>query len=230
MRKIAACQRHSSSIAVMTFTAPASAKTSLATVTACVLLIALAPAANAASKPKFDKYYEGTLSGSTTTKYDDGDVLDAVWSVAHVKLKLRKTRAEFGGWMAIYKVTGGTVNFSEIKTGMCTHSVTDSFPLVSGLPKHPASGPLALNRNSSGDWLLYGGIQVDNTYNSTEFCADPGGGPPIVSPVVVTLPQLFDPTGGRAKPGQRIHGKYHDSNTAGSSTVTTVRNWNLKPR
>lgn len=214
----------------MTIRAPLSAKIPLAIVLACALVVALAPAADAASKPRFSKRYKGTLSGSTTTKYDDGDVTKAEWSVAGIKFKLRKTRNDFGGWIGIYKVTGGTVNFSETRTGICTHSVTDSFSLVSALPKHPASEPLALSRNSIGHWSVLGGIQVENTYNSTDSCNYSDGGPPDVTPIEVGLPLLFDPMQRKRRPGQRIHGRYSESDTAGSSTVTIVRKWDLKPR
>lgn len=214
----------------MSFGAPAFLKTSLATAAACVLIAALAPADAAASKPKFDKRYKGTLDGTTTVKYDDGDVIKAEWSVANLRLKLRKASKAHGSWTAVYKVTGGTVGFSQIKTGVCTHTVIDSFPLIPALPNPPVSEPLAFTRNSRGQWSLFGGISVEPRYTTTETCTYPDGSEPRTYSVEVMVPQLFDSLGAKGRPGKRIRGRYSVSDKAGSSTETIVRNWDLKPR
>lgn len=201
-----------------------------ATVSTAVLFCALAPTVGAGSKSKFDKRYRGTLSGSTTVNYDDGDVIEAVWSVSNLKLKLRKTRKEPGGWTAVYKVTSGSVSFSQIKKGACTHSVVDKFALLPALPNPPVSEPLALGRNSNGKWWMLGGISTDTRYSTTETCTYSDGSSPRAYSVEVMVPQLFDPMGAKGRPGKRIRGRYTDTDKAGSSTITIVRDWDLKPR
>lgn len=208
--------------------AGASAKTSLAIAVVCALIIALVPVADAAAKPKFNKRYKGTLSGSTTIKLDNGDVVTGEWSVSNFRLRRSKIEHGADGWTGVYKVTGGTLHFHASRTGECTFEVRDDTALLPVLPKYPASVPMAVRRNASGKWYVIGGIDVENPYKTDMTCSD--GSESYVKSVEITVPTLFDPMAGKGRPGKRIRGTYRADDSSQSQSSSVVRSWDLRPR
>ena len=98
----------------------------LRTVAVVVACCALIPSvAQASSRPSFPKIVTGTISG-TDSATRDGQTNKESWTIKNVRFRLEHVRFVENTWTAFYKVTGGTVMFSETESCMCRPAWADS--------------------------------------------------------------------------------------------------------
>jgi hypothetical protein len=185
---------------------------------------ALPTAALGASRPSFAHYYRGTISGSFSNN-DAGEVIKAQWKMTGVVLRRTKVQAFEGGFTATYKVTRGTVSYSETETGDCSYSASAKFGLAKAIPRNAPSVPFALDQDPLGRKTMLGLVDVNRKIKTTESCPDPDGGPPVTSNRTLTLPTLFDPGEKHWSPDRRLHG----SNKQSDRSEKQVWSWNLRP-
>ena len=188
------------------------------------VVAALPAQALGASRPTYAHAYRGTISGTFTDTHAGNDV-KARWKITGLVFRLTKVQAFEGGFTGIYKVTRGTVSYSETETGDCSYSTTDKFALKSALPHPNPSVPLALDQDPLGRKTILGLINVTRRIKTTETCPDPSGGPPISSPRTLSLPTVFDAGESPWRPGRRLH----HTNRQRDRTAKTSWTWNLKP-
>src|SRR5690348_397423 len=96
----------------------------LAPIVLLAAIMAVPAGALGASRPSFAHSYRGTISG-TFSSSENGNVIKSQWNVSGVVLRLTKVQAFEGGFTGLYKVTRGTVTFSETETGTCSYSAGD---------------------------------------------------------------------------------------------------------
>jgi hypothetical protein len=186
--------------------------------------LALAAGALGASRPSFAHSYRGTITGSFSNS-EDGNVVKGQWKISGVVFRLSKTQAFEGGFTGLYKITRGTVTYSETETGTCSYSAGDKFGVAKALPHPNPSVPMALDQDPLGRKTMLGLIDVTRKLKTTESCPDPDGGPPTMSTRTLALPTLFDPGEKGWRPGRRLH----SSNRQTDRNAKTVWSWNLKP-
>jgi hypothetical protein len=191
---------------------------------AVVVSLALPAVTLGASRPNFAKAYRGTLAGSFSNK-DGGETIKAQWKITGVVLRRYKVQPFEGGFTGIYKVTHGTVSYSETESGDCSYSATDKFGLAKAIGRHPTSTPFALDQDPLGRKTILGLIMVNRKLKTTESCADPNGGPATTETRTLALPTLVDFGEKGWRPGRRLHSK----NTQSDRSARTVWSWNLKP-
>jgi hypothetical protein len=196
----------------------------LALVLVSAALVALPAGALGASRPSFAHSYRGTISG-TFSSSEQGNVVKSQWKVSGLVFRLTKVQAFEGGFTGIYKVTRGTLSFSEIETGTCSYSAGDKFGLAKAIPRNAASVPLALDQDPIGRKTMLGLININRKIKTTESCPDPDGGPPSMTPLTLSFPTLFDPGEKRWSPGRRLHRTNKQADRATKETWT----WDLKP-
>jgi len=184
--------------------------------------LALPASALGASRPSFAHSYRGTLSGSFTNS-EGGNVVKAQWKISGVVFRLTKVQAFEGGFTGVYKVTRGTVTYSETETGTCTYSAGDKFGLAQKVSH--TSVPFALDQDPLGRKTILGLINVGRKLKATESCPDPDGGPPTTSTLTLPLSTLFNPGEKRWSPGRRLHSSNRETDRA----AKTVWKWDLKP-
>jgi hypothetical protein len=187
-------------------------------------IMAVPAGALGASRPSFAHSYRGTISG-TFSSSENGNVIKSQWKVSGVVLRLTKVQAFEGGFTGLYKVTRGTVTFSETETGTCSYSAGDKFGLAKAIPRNAASVPFALDQDPLGRKTMLGLINVNRKIKTTESCPDPDGGPPSTNQMTLPLPTLFDPGEKRWSPGRRLH----RSNKQVDRSSKETWSWDLKP-
>lgn len=188
------------------------------------LLPALPAAALGASRPTFAHSYRGTISG-TFSDTEAGNVTKAQWKITGLVFRLTKVQAFEGGFTGLYKVSRGTVSYSETETGTCSYSVGDKFGLARALPRPNPSAPFALDQDPIGRKTILGLIDVNRKVKTTESCPDPDGGPPAITQRTLALPTLFDGGEKAWRPGRRLHG----TNRQSDRSARTIWTWKLKP-
>lgn len=193
----------------------------LTVVLAC---LALPAGALAASRPSFAKSYRGTITGSFSNK-DSGNVFSAKWKITGLVFRRYKAQAFEGGFTGLYKVTRGTVTYSETETGNCSFSASDKFGLAKAIGRNPTSVPFALDQNPIGHKTILGLIDVNRKVKTTETCPDPDGGPPTTNNLTLSLPTLVDFGEKGWRPGRRLH----SGNRQTDRNVKTIWTWNLMP-
>lgn len=153
-------------------------------------LLALAVPSVAAAKPSMPKTYSGSVVGTQVlTSKNDSTTLTDKWTIANIKLRRGPVKSVRGGWRAYYKVIGGSVSWSQVKTGACQHTVTDSFPLKSALPRVQASAPFGFELYG-GHWQTFGLIDTDKVVSAKDVCTYPGE-EPREDQIDVAVPTLF---------------------------------------
>jgi hypothetical protein len=200
------------------------------TVAVALASLALIPAAaEASAKPRFPRTVTGTISGVASSS-SAGTTVKESWTIKGVRFKLEHVRFVENTWTGFYKVTGGTVTFSERVTGDCTYSVDKTYALRPVMPKRPISTPFFLNRDMLGRDTYGGNITPNLRWNVTQTCTDPAGGEPTTEPVRVEQGRLFDTFGTgsrRFRIGKAMKGTYrYDDGEYG----TTTYKWSLKAR
>ncbi len=190
------------------------------------LAAALSVPANAlaVSRPHYARAYRGTITG-TTEFHDTGQDVKSQWTITGLVFRLYKVTAFEGGYTGLYKVTAGTVSYSETETGDCSYSASDKFALKKALPHPLTSVSLALDKDPLGRMTMLGLIDVTRKLNVTETCPDSEGGPPSTSQRQLQVPTLFDPGETSWRPGKRLHHKRTQPEDNGKQTFS----WNLKP-
>ena len=191
---------------------------------AVVVSLALPAVTLGASRPNFAKAYRGTLAGSFSNK-DGGETIKAQWKITGVVLRRYKVQPFEGGFTGIYKVTHGTVSYSETESGDCSYSATDKFGLAKAIGRHPTSTPFALDQDPLGRKTILGLIMVNRKLKTTESCADPNGGPATTETRTLALPTLVDFGEKGWRPGRRLH----SGNRQTDRSAKTVWTWNLRP-
>lgn len=197
------------------------------TLAAALASLALIPAvADASTKPRFPRTVTGTISGSSSSSR--GNTVKEAWTIKGVRFTLEHVRFVENTWTGFYKVTAGTVTFSETETGQCSHSVEKTFALKPAMPKRPISTPFFLNRNMSGHDSYGGNIFPSIHWNVTETCAFQDGGEPTTETKRIEPGNLFDATTRRSfRIGKAMKGTYkYDDGEYGTTKYT----WSLKPR
>jgi hypothetical protein len=140
--------------------------------------------------------------------------------------RLDTVQAFEGGFTGIYKVTRGTVTYSETETGNCSYSVSAKFGLKGALPHPNPSAPFALDKDPLGRMTMLGLLNVDRQFKATESCPDSEGGPPLTEQRTLEPPTLFDPGEAHWRAGRRLHHtRVERDGSRGKRTWT----WNLKP-
>jgi len=198
------------------------------TVAAVLASLALIPAAaQASAKPRFPRTVTGTISGAASSS-SAGTTVKESWTIKGVRFKLEHVRFVENTWTGFYKVTGGTVTFSERVTGDCTYSVDKTYALRPVMPKRPISTPFFLERDMLGRDSYGGNVSPKIHWNTTETCPDPDGGEPRTDTVRVEPGNLFDSRSPRSfRIGRSMNGtyKYRDGEYGNLSY-----SWSLKPR
>jgi len=147
------------------------------------------------------------------------------WKITGLVFRLSKVNSFEGGFTGLYKVTAGTVSYSESESGNCSYSASDTFALKKALPHPNPSAPLALDKDPLGRMITFGLIDVTRKLNVTETCLDPGGGPPATEQRQLELPTLFDAGETSWKPGRRLH----HTRTNRENNRNETFSWSLKP-
>jgi hypothetical protein len=196
----------------------------IAPVLVSAALLAAPAGALGASRPSFAHSYRGTISG-TFSSSEGGNVVKGQWKITKLVFRLTKVQAFEGGFTGIYKVTRGTVSYSETETGTCSYSAGDKFGLARALPHPNPSTPLALDQDPLGRKTILGLINVNRKIKTTESCPDPDGGPPTTTARTLALPTLFDPGEKRWRPGRRLHSTNRQTDRSSKQAWT----WNLRP-
>jgi hypothetical protein len=202
----------------------------LRTVAAALASLALIPAvAEASTKPKFPRTVTGTISGTHLAKQPgDPQVFNQKWTIKGVRFTLEHVRFVENTWTGFYKVTAGTVTFSETESGPCTYSLEKTFALRPAMPKRPISTPFFLERDMLGRDSYGGNVSPTIHWTTTETCTDPDGGEPRTDAVRVDPDNLFDSRSPRSfRIGRAMKGtyKYRDGEYGNLSY-----SWSLKPR
>jgi hypothetical protein len=200
----------------------------LRTVAAALASLALVPAtAGASTKPRFPRAVSGTISGASSSSRG-GTTVKESWTISGVRFAHEHIRFVQNTWTGFYKVTAGTVRFSESESGPCSYSLDKTFALRPAMPKRPISTPLYLERNMLGK-DSYGGNIVPNVHWSvTETCPYPDGGEPATDTKRTEPGNLFDSRAPRGfRIGKSMKGTYRYDD--GDYGTTTFR-WSLKPR
>jgi hypothetical protein len=199
------------------------------TVAAVLACCAFIPSvAQASSRPNFPKTVSGTISGSYTGKRD-GQTNNESWTIKSVRFRLEHVRFVENTWTGFYRVTGGTVTFSETESGPCTYSLQKTFALKPAMPKRAISTPFFLTRNMLGRDSYGGNIVPAVHWNATETCTYPDGGEPTTDTKRIEPGNLFDsrsPSSFRIGKSMKGTYKYFDDYLK----ATTVFKWSLKPR
>lgn len=196
----------------------------LALPVAAAAIAAVPASGSAASRPSFAHSYRGALSGLFTDTHA-GNKVTARWKVTQVVLRLTKVQAFEGGFTGLYKVTRGSVSYSETESGNCSYTATSTFGLARAIPRNGPSVPFALDQDPLGRRTMLGLINVNQKLKTTESCPDPNGGPPSTAQRTLSLPTLFDPGEKRWSPGRRLH----RTNTQRDTNSKTSWTWDLKP-
>ncbi len=191
---------------------------------ALLTLAAAAAGASAASRPSFARSYRGTITGSLRST-SGGDTVNAHWKITGLVFRLTRVQAFEGGFTGLYKVTRGTVSYSESETGSCSYTGSLSFALMSSLPHPNPSVPLALDQDPLGRKTMLGLINVTRKLDVTESCPQDDGSPPLTSTRKLPLPTLFDPGETPWRPGRKLH--HRRSERSGDEQRTWA--WSLKP-
>jgi hypothetical protein len=191
---------------------------------ALALALALPASAFGASRPSFAHSYRGTITGSFSNR-EGGDVLKGDWKITGLVFRRYKVQAFEGGFTGLYKVTRGTVTYSETETGDCSYSASDKFGLAKAIGRNPPSVPFAPDQGPTGGRTIFGLITVNRKVKTTESCPDPNGGPPTTGSRTLSLPPLVDFGEKHWRPGHRIHG----SNRQTDRSEKTIWTWNLRP-
>ena len=195
---------------------------------ALLLALAVIPAsAQAASKPSFPKTYKGTISGTYVADLDGGSTHKVTWTISKVRFRLEHVRfAEGRFWTGFYKVTGGTVTYTDTKTGTCTHDLSEKFALAPAMPKRVIATPFHMNRYV-GSKDFYGGYIDPNkhwtvlescTYSEDDFGAEEQR---------IDVRNMFDTGSKRGRIGSALKGKYVYKDDRPVSTTTYQ--WSLRP-
>jgi hypothetical protein len=178
----------------------------------------------AASRPSFAKSYRGSISGSFSNK-EGGETVKASWKITGLVFRLTKVQAFEGGFTGIYKVTRGSVSYSETETGDCSYSASDKFGLAKAIGRNPTSVPFAPDQDPLGHKTILGLIIVNRKIKTTESCSDPNGGPPTTSTRTLSLPTLVDFGEKGWRPGRRLHSRNGQTDRSEKTSWT----WSLKP-
>jgi hypothetical protein len=196
------------------------------TLAVALVSLALIPsAAGASTKPKFPRTVSGTISGSSSSTR--GNTVKETWTIKGVRFKLEHVRFVENTWTGFYKVTAGTVTFSESETGSCSYSLDRTFALRPAMPKRVVSTPFYLERNMLGKDSYGGNIFPNVHWSVTETCPLEGGGEPTTQTVRVEPGNLFDSDSPASfRIGRAMKGTYKYKDDYGSSTYK----WSLKPR
>jgi hypothetical protein len=199
----------------------------LRTVAAALACCALIPSvAQASSRPSFPKTVTGEISGGHSGKRD-GQTNKESWTIKNIRFRLVHVRFVENTWTGFYKVTGGTVTFSESQSGECSYSIEKTFPLKSNM-KDKTSTPLSMTRNMSGRDSYGGNIWPSIHWNATKTCSFPGG-EPTTETIRVEPGNLFDASSPASfRIGKAMKGtyKYFDDYLNATTTFT----WSLKAR
>jgi hypothetical protein len=198
------------------------------TVAATLIALALVPAvAGASARPKFPRTVTGTISGSHVAKRGEQTNKEA-WTIKGVRFRLEHVRFVENTWTGFYKVTAGSVTFSETESGPCSYSLAKTFALRSALPKRAISTPFFLERDMLGRDSYGGNIVPAVRWNVTETCAYPDA-EPTAETKQVEPGNLFDSNSPSSfRIGKAMKGRY--SYKDDYLNATTVFNWSLKPR
>lgn len=193
---------------------------------AAVAALAAWPAsALGVSRPSFAHSYRGTISGKVEIR-TGGSEVHGKWTIAGLVFRLTKVQAFEGGFTGLYKVTAGTVAYSETETGDCSYSTSTQFGLARALPRPNPSTPLALDVNPLGHRSTFGLINVNRQLSVTESCPDPDGGPASTETRKVDLPTLFDAGETSWSPGRHLRHTRTQKEDNGKESWS----WNLRPR
>jgi hypothetical protein len=202
----------------------------LRTALAVLASLALIPAvAGASTRPKFPRTVTGTISGSHNASRGGEQTNRESWTIKDVRFTLEHVRFVENTWTAFYKVTGGTVTFSESQTGQCSYSLEKTFALKTAMPKRAISTPFFLERNMSGRDSYGGNIVPQIHWSTTETCSYPDGGEPTTQTLRVEPGNLFDSDSpGSFRIGKAMNGRYTYKDDY--LNATTLFKWSLKPR
>ena len=196
------------------------------TVAAVLACCALAPAAQASSRPNFPKVVTGTVSGSYVSK-KDGLTDKATWTIKGLRLKLVHVRFVENTWTGFYDVTAGTVTFTDNQTGSCSYSLNQTFALKPVLPSRKLTTPFSMTRNMLGKDSYGADMRPTKRWNVTETCSYEGS-EPTTQTRKVTTGNLLDTGTTRFRIGRAMKGRYSYADDYEHST--TVFKWSLKPR
>src|SRR3954452_3138852 len=200
-------------------------RTRVAVLACCALVPATAAAS---SRPNFPKTVSGTISGAYSAKRGETTNKES-WTIKGVRFKLEHVRYVEATWTGFYKVTAGTVTFSESESGPCSYSLEKTFALRPVMPKRPVSTPFFLGRNMAGKDSYGGNIFPKIHWPVTETCTFPDGGEPTTETKRIEPGNLFDsnsPSSFRIGKSMKGTYKYFDDYL----NATTVFKWSLKPR
>jgi hypothetical protein len=197
------------------------------TVAAALASLALIPAADASTRPNFPRTVSGTISGSHVAKRA-GQMNKESWTIKGVRFTLVHVRFVENTWTGFYKVTAGTVTFSETQSGPCSYSLDKTFALKPAMPKRAVSTPFFLNRSMLGKDSYGGNIVPAIHWNVTETCTYPDGGEPTTQTMRVEPGNLFDSSSPSSfRIGKAMKGRYsYKDGEYGTTTYT----WSLRPR
>jgi hypothetical protein len=181
----------------------------------------LVAAAPAGARPHAPKRYVGTVTGS----YQVGHTVDT-WKVSNVSYKLWKFRFARDHWGGNYKLSGGTVSYESVETGVCSYKSTGSFALGK-LPWLDASIDFLQSVGSSYTYTVK--ASKSHQVSVTETCTD--------SDVPYTNSRRINPGGGlwiqgsfsqKFRLGRTIKGHYKTQKDFRGGVGSWT--WNLKPK
>jgi len=154
-----------------------------------------------------------------------GETVSASWKISGLVFRLTKVQAFEGGFTGLYKVTRGTVSYSESETGDCSYSGSLRFGLAKAFPHPNPSVPLALDQDPLGRKTMLGLVNVRPKLAVTESCPQDEGSPPVTTTRKLSLPTLFDPGESSWRPGRKLHHRRTERSGDEKRTWT----WSLKP-
>jgi hypothetical protein len=196
---------------------------------AAPLALALVPAAaHAASQPRFPAGYSGTISGSIASSAN-GLTRKVSWTVKDIRFKLIHARQAEGSWSGYYKITAGTVHYTETTQdgADCAYTIDDSFALRPAIPRNYPSTPFFMTRNLLGREYYDGVIDPAKKWTVTDVCTSDDAA--AQSPTrTIDAPNLFNTGERRGRIGGSLTGK-HVTKDEHTQSTTTYK-WSLRPR
>ena len=199
-------------------------KRSLLTLAAAIIA-ASAFAVPAGAKAPAPKSYTGTVVGTQTS----GNGVTDNWTISNLKLRRSMLVHDQIGWHVAYKVAGGSVAFSEVATGQCSHTVTDNFALKPVVTKY-TDPPLSFDK-FKGRWSAEGALTVEKQYSVTDQCTA-SDGTAYQGTTTVHVPTLMalGAFSRRLRPGRRLHLTAHSTSKTDGATATDTWKISLSAR
>ena len=151
--------------------------------------------------------------------------IKTTWKVSKARFKLEHVRSVEGSWTGFYKVTGGSVHYTETETGNCTYEIDSTFPLLKTMPKNRISTPLALTRSLTGHDTYDGDVDPTKKWTIFESCTE--NDEPLAQERTVNVPDLFSTGEKSGRIGRAMKGKFTYKDEAPSFKRTSTYSWSL---